>query len=152
MKSAALRRSSCNFGQGWDRERECRLWPSTTGCRSGGRRCARVIFGLASWRKELWLKRGEREDRREAAELNALTEGIIGAAIKLHRELGPGLLESAYEACLHFEPGQRLSGGLASRPSALTAFSALESSLLPRAGALFPGQRSKPVTVHFDWS
>ena len=98
------------------------------------------------------MKRGEREDRREAAELNALTEGIIGAAIKVHRELGPGLLEPAYEACLHFEPGQRLSGGLASRPSALTAFSALESSLLPRAGVLFPGQRSKPVNVHFDWS
>ncbi len=37
------------------------------------------------------MKRGEREDRREAAELNALTEGIIGAAIKVHRELGPGL-------------------------------------------------------------
>lgn len=49
------------------------------------------------------MKRREREDRREAAELNALTEGIIGAAIKVHRELGPGLLESAYEACLCFE-------------------------------------------------
>ncbi len=53
------------------------------------------------------MKRGEREDRREAAELNALTEGIIGAAIKVHRELGPGLLESAYEACLHFELGRQ---------------------------------------------
>jgi GxxExxY protein len=29
-----------------------------------------------------------------------LTEKIIGAAIDLHRELGPGLLESAYEECL----------------------------------------------------
>jgi len=28
---------------------------------------------------------------------------IIGAAIKVHRELGPGLLESAYEACLVYE-------------------------------------------------
>ena len=28
---------------------------------------------------------------------------IIGAAIKIHRELGPGLLESAYEACLAYE-------------------------------------------------
>ncbi len=36
-------------------------------------------------------------------ELNQLTEGIIGAAIAVHRELGPGLLESAYEACLEFE-------------------------------------------------
>jgi GxxExxY protein len=32
-----------------------------------------------------------------------LTETIIGAAIKVHRALGPGLLESAYEACLLYE-------------------------------------------------
>ena len=30
----------------------------------------------------------------------ALTENIIGAAIEVHRALGPGLLESAYQACL----------------------------------------------------
>jgi GxxExxY protein len=35
--------------------------------------------------------------------LNRLTERIIGAAIDVHRALGPGLLESAYEACLAFE-------------------------------------------------
>jgi len=34
---------------------------------------------------------------------NALTEQIIGAAIEVHRELGPGLLESAYEVCLSHE-------------------------------------------------
>jgi GxxExxY protein len=33
-------------------------------------------------------------------ELNQITEGIIGAAIEVHRTLGPGLLESAYEECL----------------------------------------------------
>jgi GxxExxY protein len=32
-----------------------------------------------------------------------LTEAIIGAAIEVHRALGPGLLESAYEACLAHE-------------------------------------------------
>ncbi|HEV2715614.1 MAG TPA: GxxExxY protein, partial [Terriglobales bacterium] len=32
-----------------------------------------------------------------------LTPEIIGAAIKIHRKLGPGLLESAYEACLTYE-------------------------------------------------
>jgi GxxExxY protein len=32
-----------------------------------------------------------------------LTHKIIGAAIKIHRKLGPGLLESAYEACLAHE-------------------------------------------------
>ena len=32
-----------------------------------------------------------------------LTGRIIGAAIKIHRRLGPGLLESAYESCLAYE-------------------------------------------------
>ncbi len=35
--------------------------------------------------------------------INDITEKIIGAAIAVHRELGPGLLESAYEACLAYE-------------------------------------------------
>ncbi|MFV0377487.1 MAG: GxxExxY protein [Mangrovibacterium sp.] len=34
---------------------------------------------------------------------NEITEKIIGAAIKVHRALGPGLLESAYQACLYYE-------------------------------------------------
>ena len=34
---------------------------------------------------------------------NQITEKAIGAAIKIHRRLGPGLLESAYEACLAYE-------------------------------------------------
>lgn len=33
-------------------------------------------------------------------DVNEVTSGIIGAAIEMHRELGPGLLESAYKACL----------------------------------------------------
>ncbi len=33
----------------------------------------------------------------------AITEQILGAAIAVHRELGPGLLESTYEACLVFD-------------------------------------------------
>ena len=34
---------------------------------------------------------------------NQLTSSIIGAAIQVHQELGPGLLESAYEECLRLE-------------------------------------------------
>jgi len=37
------------------------------------------------------------------AAINDITETIIGAAIAVHRELGPGLLESTYEKCLVFE-------------------------------------------------
>ncbi len=36
-------------------------------------------------------------------EENKLTEQIIGLAFKVHRSLGPGLLESAYQECLFFE-------------------------------------------------
>jgi GxxExxY protein len=33
-------------------------------------------------------------------DLNTITERIIGAAIEVHKPLGPGLMESAYEECL----------------------------------------------------
>lgn len=36
-------------------------------------------------------------------EINQITEKIIGCAIEVHKSLGPGLLESAYEECLVFE-------------------------------------------------
>ena len=42
---------------------------------------------------------GERE------ELDKITQSIIGAAIQVHQTLGPGLLKSAYEACLAYELG-----------------------------------------------
>src|SRR5262245_49932081 len=35
--------------------------------------------------------------------INLITERIIGAAIEVHRAVGPGLLESAYEECLCHE-------------------------------------------------
>jgi GxxExxY protein len=50
-------------------------------------------------------------------DLNKITEAIISSAIAVHRELGPGLLESAYEACLTFELIER--GFLAERQKAL---------------------------------
>jgi GxxExxY protein len=39
----------------------------------------------------------------EKDRLDQITRRIIGAAIEMHKELGPGLLESAYEVCLAFE-------------------------------------------------
>lgn len=44
---------------------------------------------------------------RDEAALNQLTEKIIGAAIEVHRTLGPGLLESIYESALAIEMNQR---------------------------------------------
>ena len=40
-------------------------------------------------------------------EINDLTNAIIGAAIEVHRRLGPGLLESAYRVCLAYELSKR---------------------------------------------
>ena len=34
-------------------------------------------------------------------EMNDLTEKVIGLAIEVHRQLGPGLLESCYQECLY---------------------------------------------------
>ncbi|TMJ68296.1 MAG: GxxExxY protein, partial [Alphaproteobacteria bacterium] len=40
-------------------------------------------------------------------ENDLLTERVIGFAIEVHRSLGPGLLESAYEECLCFQLKQK---------------------------------------------
>lgn len=48
------------------------------------------------------IKTGTSEEIGEH-ETDPLTGNIIGAAIDVHRALGPGLLESAYEACLVYE-------------------------------------------------
>jgi GxxExxY protein len=39
----------------------------------------------------------------EAQRINEITEKVIGACIEIHRQLGPGLLESAYEECLCYD-------------------------------------------------
>ncbi len=42
-----------------------------------------------------------------AIDASKITETIIAGAIEVHRELGPGLLESTYDACLSYELVQR---------------------------------------------
>jgi len=51
----------------------------------------------------------------EATQLEQITDTIIAAAIRVHRTLGPGMLESAYKACLAFEIATR---GLAAQREA----------------------------------
>jgi GxxExxY protein len=47
------------------------------------------------------------DPREHRDRLNHLSHVIIGAALAVHREVGPGMLESAYEACLAFELSHR---------------------------------------------
>lgn len=79
--------------------------------RSGAKRSARP-------RKKPTAENAEITEREE---LNKITDRIIGAAIRVHQALGPGLLESAYEACLEFE--------------------------LQRAGLKV--ERQKPIPIHY---
>ena len=43
------------------------------------------------------------EQRRKTMEFDELSNKVIGCAIEVHKQLGPGLLESAYERCLSYE-------------------------------------------------
>lgn len=49
-------------------------------------------------------------------DVNQLTEAIIGAAIEVHKRLGPGLLESAYRICLAYELRKRGFGVIEEKP------------------------------------
>ena len=49
---------------------------------------------------ELLSTAEDAEDAEKVNDLNKVTDAIIGAAIEVHRALGPGLLESTYEMCL----------------------------------------------------
>ena len=53
-------------------------------------------------------------------DINALSKEIIGAAMQVHRALGPGLLEGAYEACLAHELATRELAFERQRPIPLT--------------------------------
>jgi GxxExxY protein len=51
--------------------------------------------------------RGHGEENLNRDHLNIITGIIIDAALKVHSQLGPGLLESAYKACLAYELRKR---------------------------------------------
>jgi hypothetical protein len=55
--------------------------------------------------KEKNLTFAEHLNNRIVMDINKLSGKIIGAAIEVHKSLGPGLLESAYEECLCYEFG-----------------------------------------------
>jgi GxxExxY protein len=59
--------------------------------------------------KAIFHRKGRkgRKEMKEEERINPISNTIIGAAIEVHKALGPGLLESAYEACLAFELTQR---------------------------------------------
>src|SRR6516225_7267392 len=88
-----------------------RLGSSGAGLPPQRRRGAEETQSLEMERKT----RGEHAEGAEASSylwdglggLNRLTEQIIGAAMDVHRHLGPGLLESAYEECLCYELNER---------------------------------------------
>jgi GxxExxY protein len=48
-----------------------------------------------------------KQEEKSAGRFADCSEQVIGACIEVHRELGPGLLESAYEQCLAYELSQR---------------------------------------------
>ena len=54
-------------------------------------------------REESWVLTEGTEAEEDGGGLNGLAGAIIGAAIEVHRQLGPGMLESAHEACLEYE-------------------------------------------------
>src|SRR5205823_3550350 len=49
------------------------------------------------------VRRDRREQMDEKDKLDQITRRIIGCAIEVHKTVGPGLLESAYQVCLAFE-------------------------------------------------
>ena len=69
-----------------------------------------MLISQGTWRSRLLSSSMKTTESTESTEKGFekdkerdLTEKIIGAAIAVHSELGPGLLESTYEACLAFE-------------------------------------------------
>ena len=58
--------------------------------------------------------------RIDPSAFNDITHAILAGAIEVHRTLGPGLLESIYTPCLHFELGARNLRFIAQRTIPIT--------------------------------
>ena len=71
--------------------------------------CGTIRFGLLRLQR-LFTTEGtestENGNTGGCVEKDSLSHAVIGAAIAVHREMGPGLLESVYQACLASELGQ----------------------------------------------
>ncbi len=73
-----------------------------TACRLG-----RYEVGRTTENTEITEEEMNEGNMVDEGHLNSITERIIGAAIEVHRALGPGLLESTYHACLACELKQQ---------------------------------------------
>jgi GxxExxY protein len=66
--------------------------------------CCGIVIGaldLKAWKGYSWGDMASYAIRRLSAQ--AVSHAVVTAAMKVHTELGPGLLESAYQACLQYE-------------------------------------------------
>ena len=72
-------------------------------------------------------------------EQDSLTREVIGAAIDVHREIGPGLLESVYQACMEHELALR---GIEHKPQAPlpVVYKGLHLDVDLRMDIYFPGR------------
>src|SRR4029450_1350408 len=77
-------------------------------------------YGLPADRRRTWSAPGLQSPGGMTVDLVAfshLTQRIIGAAIEVHRHLGPGLLESIYQECLARELASHQLSFIAQRSS-----------------------------------
>jgi GxxExxY protein len=74
-------------------------WAENIGSRQGAKNAKEKIFPLRAWRLGE-RKIMAREKQRTIMNENEIGRVVVDAAIAIHRELGPGLLETAYEAIL----------------------------------------------------
>ena len=62
-----------------------------------------TLYDLCGKKIKLTTENADMHEKTYVMFENQITEKIIGCAIEVHKQLGPGLLESAYEECLYYE-------------------------------------------------